>query len=100
MHEGVKLALAILAAWRIAANLYYQDGPCGAWCKVRLWAQGHSPFVQKQLSCFWCCAGWAGLVVWPVYLWVPWLLVPLALSGAAILLSHGGRVIWRDMADG
>jgi len=26
--------------------------------------------------------------------------VPFALSGGAMLLSQGGRVIWRDMVDG
>lgn len=100
MPEIVRWALAVLATWRLASSLYYQDGPGDAWLKLRLWAQGRSPFVQKQLSCFWCCCGWAALAVWPAAVWVPGILVPLALSGAAILLTHGGRIIWRDMAEG
>lgn len=91
--------VAILATWRLAAAVYYERGPWDVWLKLRLWAQNHSPFWQGQLSCFWCCTFWAALLLWPLYVWLPWLLVPVALSGAAVLLSCGGRVIWRDMAD-
>ncbi len=74
MGELLGFLLAALATWRLAAALYFEDGPADVLLRLRLWAQGHSPFVQKQLSCFWCCAGWAALAVWPLYVWLPWLL--------------------------
>jgi hypothetical protein len=96
----LRFLVAALACWWLASALYYQKGPWGIWLRLRLWAQNHSPFLQEQLGCFWCCALWAALlVVWPLYIWAPWALVPLALTGAAILLSYGGRVVWREMAD-
>lgn len=100
MTDLVAIVVAALATWRVAAALYYENGPGNVWLKLRVWAQSHSPFLQGQISCFWCVTVWAGLLVWPLYVWVPWLLVPLALSGAAMLLSYGGRVIWRDLVEG
>lgn len=101
MPDGlIDLALAILATWRIASALYYEHGPGDVFLRLRNWAGLHSPFWYEQLSCFWCCTMWAALVVLPFYLWWTLPLVPLALSGAAVLLSYGGRVIWREMADG
>jgi hypothetical protein len=62
--------------------------------KSRFWT-----LVNSELHCFWCCAFWAALPVTAVVArgWRDWILLPFALSGAAILLSGGGRIIWRRM---
>lgn len=98
--EWIRFAVAALATWRIASALYYEYGPWDVFARLRNWAGLNSPFWDKQLACFWCCTVWAALLVLPFYLWWIWPLVPVALSGAAVLLTHGGRVIWREMADG
>jgi len=90
---------AILATWRIAAALNYEYGPGDVWLKLRNWAAFKSPFWDKQLRCFWCCTFWAALLVLPFYLWFWWPLLPIAFSGAAVLLTQGGRTIWREMTD-
>ncbi len=95
----IELALAILATWRIAAMLYYEHGPWDVWVRLRNAAALRSSFWDKQLTCFWCCTVWAALLVWPLYVYCTWILVPLALSGAAVLLSGGGRLIWREMTE-
>ena len=84
-----ELFVGILATWRIAAWLYLD---------------GDARWVQKAraryewLSCFWCVTLRVALILTLVILLDWWyILVPFALSGGAMLLSQGGRVIWRDM---
>lgn len=95
----VEFAVAVLATWRIAAALYYEFGPWDVFLRLRNRAALTSPFWDKQLACFWCCTFWAALIVLPFYLWFWWPLLPMAFSGAAILLASGGRIIWREMTD-
>jgi hypothetical protein len=92
-----RLSLATLATWRITAYLVYESN--GQWIRdaaktyavdedgtpVTLWG--------KVLSCFWCtslivsgvCGGASLLSIW-------WVLLPFAVSGAAILLNHVARI--------
>jgi hypothetical protein len=88
-------AVAILATWRIASWLWYEHGAegCRGWlCR---W-----PWAARQISCFWCVTFWVSLPV-AVAAWLWWYaLIPFALSGAAILLSGGGRIIWKESIDG
>jgi hypothetical protein len=97
------LAVAALATWRIASMLYYDHGPWDCFERLRLWAGAYvepKGFWGKQLACFWCCTFWAALLC-AVTAWLWWYaLLPFALSGAAALLSGGGRIIWREMVDG
>ncbi len=95
----IDLLVACFATWRIAAMLYYEHGPWNVWRHLREWADEFSPFWSQQLNCFWCCTGIAALLVLPFYLWFPWPLYPVAFSGAAILLTHGGRIIHKEMLD-
>jgi len=90
---------ACLATWRIAAAVYYEYGPGDVFRGLRDWADEYSPFWSKQLNCFWCCTLWAALLVLPFWLWFPWPLYPLAFSGAAVLLSSGGRILWREISE-
>lgn len=90
-----KLALAILATWRVAAWFWMESGAeglRGMLCRI--------PFLARQIGCYWCVTFWVGLLAALVaWLWWP-LLVPFALSGAALLLSGGGRIVWREMMEG
>lgn len=96
------LAVAALATWRIAAMLYYDAGPRDCFERLRYRAGVYvepKPFWGKQLGCFWCCTFLAALpCALLAWLWWPALL-PFALSGAAALLSGGGRIIWREMVE-
>lgn len=90
--------LVALATWRVAALFYYDRGPWDVFERLRYKAGVYAefkPFWGKQLDCFWCVSLWAGLVCGIAgFLWWP-LLLPFALSGAAVLLSYGGRVLWK-----
>lgn len=92
----ISLIMAALATWRLSAWLWYEKGGQGC----RLWLC-RWPWVAQQVSCFWCVTFWMALPV-ALVAWLWWYaLIPFALSGAAILLSGGGRVIWREVvADG
>jgi hypothetical protein len=95
----INFLAAILATWRIAAALYFEYGPGDAFLRLRQRADDSSPFWSKQLNCFWCCTFWAALLVLPFYLWLAWPLYPVAFSGAAVLLTHGGRIVHKEMID-
>lgn len=92
MDGWLKLIVASFALWRVSAWLYFEHGAQGI--RERLCK---SPFWGSQVCCFWCVTLWlsvpVALVAW---LWWP-ALVPLALSGAVILLSGGGRILWHEM---
>lgn len=94
MVGWLRLVIAALALWRVSSWLWYEHGAE----RVRCWLC-RVPWLAGQVSCFWCVTFW---LAWPVallaWLW-PWALVPFALSGAAVLLSGGGRVIWRETVD-
>lgn len=88
----IRLIIAVLATWRIAAWLWYEHSAEQVRNVLCRW-----PWAENQLSCFWCVSFWVSLPVAAVaWLW-PWALLPFALSGAAILLSGGGRILWREM---
>lgn len=96
------LAVLLLATWRLSAAIYYEDGPGHLWARLRYRAGVYAdprPFWGKQLACFWCVSLWSGLICAMVGCWWWPGLLPLALSGAAALLSGGGRIIWRAMTE-
>ena len=105
--ELTRLVVAALATWRITALLYYDYGPWDMCLRLREWAgvwmvDGEGKpmtFGGKLFTCFWCLSLWVGLFVTLLAFVCWWLLIPFALSGAAVLLSGGGRVIWRSMAE-
>lgn len=92
MSDVVAVIVAALAVWRIAAWLWYETGAERTRARLSRW-----PWAARQLDCFWCVSFWVALAVSPVVLLAWWLLLPVALSGAAILLSGGGRILWREM---
>jgi hypothetical protein len=99
----VTLTLAVLATWGLSALLYYWKG--FAW--LHRWAKtdvvdknGQSvTFVGRQLQCFWCITVWVSVPMTILALFQPWFLYPFALTGASILLSKGGRIIWQAMQE-
>ena len=92
----IELALAILATWRLSVWLWYERDTSWGRGLARLW-----PWAGRQLACFWCVSFWVGLAVTPLFgvSWAEWVLWPLALSGAVLLLSGGGRLIWREIVN-
>ncbi len=88
------LLIVSLATWRLACLLHAEDGPWAIFDRLRYWAGTYrepQPFLGQLLGCFWCLSVWIGLLcgligyyAWPV-------LLPFALSGAAILLDAAIR---------
>lgn len=90
-----KLALGILAAWRLTHLMAYEDGPADVIARVRA-SMGESVWGQ-MVDCFQCLSLWVSA---PVAWWiaggsttgfadlaVTW----LAVSGAACLLERIGQ---------
>lgn len=94
MDGWISLIVAALATWRISAWLWYENSGEGARCILCHW-----PWAARQLSCFWCVSFWVSMLVLVVWWFWWWALIPFALSGAAILLTGGGRILWREMVD-
>ena len=96
------LLVMALATWRISCLFFYDNGPWDVFERLRYRVGVYKepqPFWGKQFSCLWCMSLWAGLVCGIAgFLWWP-ILLPFALSGAAMLLSYGGRIIWKEMVE-
>ncbi len=100
MPNWLEFLIAALATIVHSAAIWY--GKEFAWLRERagvyyLDSEGKSvTFWGRQLQCFWCVSFWVSLPV-SLFAWLwPVILIPPALSGAAILLSGGGRTIWRE----
>ncbi|CAN5746352.1 hypothetical protein BH11PSE8_BH11PSE8_21020 [soil metagenome] len=90
-----RLALGILAAWRLTHLLAYEDGPADAVARVR--ALLGSGVWGRMVDCFQCLSLW---VAAPIALWITdgatvnvidTALTLLAVSGAACLLERIGQ---------
>ena len=84
----IRFVLAVLATWRITHLLASEDGPADLIVRFRV-RLGHG-FAGKLMDCFECLSLW---IAAPVALFVSrkpldWLLIWLALSGAACLLQR------------
>jgi hypothetical protein len=102
MNFWPRMVVYSLAAWRITAYLVYEKG--GQWIRDRAKTYAVNEegtpvtFWGRVLSCFWC----TGLYVsWGIslILWSPlwWLMVPIAVSGAVIILNHVSRIFrWAE----
>lgn len=87
----LRVVLAVLATWRVTHLLVSEDGPADL--LVHLRARLGSGLLGKLMDCFQCLSLW---VAAPMALFVTrnpveWLLIWLALSGAACLLERIGQ---------
>jgi hypothetical protein len=107
-NDSTRFGLAVLATWRLAHLVAYEDGPGNTIARARARA-GTGP-VGELMDCFYCLSLW---VAAPLALAVtghrrdaP--IVWLALSGAACLLEKttstheqgGWNVLWQEPASG
>ena len=93
------LVVAALACWRLSVAVWMGDAFAGLRTRVGAHEYPAVTFWGKQLSCFWCVSLWVSVpdvLVW--WAWWPALL-PLAFSGAAMLLSGAGRILYREMVE-
>lgn len=92
--------LLALATWRISSLLVNEDGPWSMFARLRaLVGVRHddefqpmaSNMVGRAFLCIWCMSVWVGLALsllswfWPDV--AAWIVLPLALSAAAIVVS-------------
>lgn len=87
--NALDVILIALAAYRLAADLAWEDGPFEAFAWLR--GQAHMRFgphhwVTNGVSCPICLGFWLApvlLLLWPA---APWLVTWLAVAGAVALL--------------
>lgn len=88
MTEWARIALALLATWRLTHLLVHEAGPARAFERLRAW--GGAGFWGRLLSCFLCTSVWvaAPLALFVTAEPVAWFVTWLGLSGGAILLDR------------
>lgn len=99
----VYLVVGILATYRLTSLFQREVGPFGmfVWIRKRFgvvhdalgFPHGYpDTMFGKLFECFWCLSVWAGaLVALAILLGGWWLMLPLALSGGAILCVEGAE---------
>ncbi len=106
--DPTRFGLAVLATWRLAHLVAYEDGPANAIARIR--ARAGESLVGELMDCFNCLSLWtAAPLAFAVAdrrrdTPVAW----LALSGAACLLERttkkqeqgGWNVLWQEPAGG
>lgn len=95
--SAVELVIVLLATWRLAAFLAYERWTDGLRLRmgVEMVDENGVPvsFWGKVFGCFWCLSLPAAVVCAVLALGgIWWLLLPLAGSGAAVLLNHATRI--------
>lgn len=98
-----ELVVMSLATWRISSLFVHDDGPFDAFKKLReaagveyyddgLLVIKYYKGLAKLLTCVWCVSIWVG--IFAVFAWAiapalaVWLMLPFALSGAAVLVEE------------
>jgi hypothetical protein len=86
----LRLALAVLACWRVSHLLAREDGPWNAVARLRRAAGGG--MLGKMMDCFLCVSVWvaAPLAAYVAARPLDWLVAWLAVSGGACLLERLG----------
>lgn len=96
----IEFLIMALAVFRLSSLLADERGPYGVFSRLRLWAgevilrdntrSGTNEFA-RGLVCTWCNSVWLGVMVGVGYYfqpyWVLWGCLPLALSGAAVVVN-------------
>jgi hypothetical protein len=83
--------LAVLATWRVTHLLAAEDGPGDI--VVRFRALLGQSFAGRLMDCFYCLSIWiaAPAALFVTRHWLDWIMVWLAVSGAACLLERLGQ---------
>jgi hypothetical protein len=91
MAPWLRFILAVLAAWRVTHLLAAEDGPADV--IVRFRALLGQSLAGKLMDCFNCLSLWiaAAAALFVTRRLLDWLLVWLAVSGAACLLERLGH---------
>lgn len=86
----LRFVLAILATWRVSHLIAAEDGPADVIIRLRV-KLGHS-LAGRLMDCFNCLSLWiaAPAALFVTRDWAEWLMVWLAVSGAACLLHRIG----------
>lgn len=88
MDPWLRLALAVLATWRVSHLLAHEDGPWNAVTRLR--ARLGAGVLGRLMDCFYCLSVWVAapfafyVAAAPLDRVVAW----LAISGAACLLER------------
>ena len=87
----VRFTLAVLATWRVTHLLASEDGPADIIFRLRTLLGQR--WTGKLMDCFNCLSLWiaAPAALFVARHFIDWLLVWLAVSGAACLLERLGR---------
>lgn len=104
----------VLSTWCISTLLYAWKG----FERLRRWAGVYGPYevltddttgeerlvpitiYGRLLECYWCLSVVVGLLITPIILLEWRITIPFALAGGSMLLSKGGRTVWRMQEDG
>lgn len=89
----LEVVVASLATWRLASLVLFENGPFQMFDRLRravgVYNEGEVTGLAELFSCIWCLSVWAGIaitfiVVLPGF---PWIVLPFALSSAAIIFD-------------
>ncbi len=95
-----RFVLAVLATWRVTHLLAAEDGPGDI--VVRFRALLGQSFAGRLMDCFYCLSIWiaAPAALFVTRHWLDWIMVWLAISGAACLLERVSQQSAGLQADG
>ncbi len=96
--KAIEFAIMALATWRVAFLLVYEGGPFGIIRYIRQWLGiDHGPDGQPLpyegggfgglFACIWCMAFWHAIMVLVIWVYAPYVVVGLALWGAASIID-------------
>jgi hypothetical protein len=88
MNEWLRFLVAALATWRVTHLIVYEDGPWDVIARLR--SRAGSGFFGRLMDCFYCTSIWAAAAATALLAPAPrdWVLVWLAISGAACLVHR------------
>lgn len=93
----MEILIFALATWRMTSLLVSEEGPENILDQFRYKigirydevgeTYGENWFAEA-FCCFWCASVWIAFFLLPFYLISPYILLPLAMSGGAILIER------------
>lgn len=95
---AIRLVVLSLAVWRLALLLTYEKSM--RWLRDFLRTYELNEFGEKKhflasiVGCFWCNTLWMAALLWPIAFSQHWIvLIPFAVSGAAIMILHASGTL-------